>query len=57
MIDTSLREALISRRFDGEFILPSYDDFCLSNVPATIQSFFGLRTGHQLYRKATSQRM
>lgn len=45
MIDMSLREALISRRFDGEFILPSYDDFCLSNVPATIQSFFGLRTG------------
>ena len=42
MIDRSLKEELTSRRFEGEFIIPSYENFCLSNVPPTVAAFFGL---------------
>lgn len=44
MLDKSLKEELTSKRFEGEFIIPSYGKLCLSNVPATIASFFGLKT-------------
>ena len=43
MIDSSLKQELISKGFEGEFIIPSYESFCLSNLPATIASFFGTR--------------
>ena len=43
MIDRGLKEELASKRFE-DFIIPSYESFCLSNVPAAIASFFGLKT-------------
>jgi hypothetical protein len=47
LIDSSVENILTSRRVGEEFILPSYDDFCLSNVPSTISSLFGVKTTKQ----------
>lgn len=44
MLDRSLESKLTSRKFEGEFVIPSYEDFCLSNVPSTISTFLGLET-------------
>jgi predicted AlkP superfamily pyrophosphatase or phosphodiesterase len=40
-----MEEMLLSRRTYGEFILPAYRDYCLSNVPSTILSMFGIDNG------------
>ena len=39
-----LEEKLLSHRAYGEFVLPSYRDYCLSSVPSTVLSMFGART-------------
>jgi len=36
-----IEEELLSRRVFGEFVRPSYEDYCLSNVHSTILSLFG----------------
>lgn len=38
MLDRSLESRLVERMFEGEFIPPAYDDFCLSNVPSMVTS-------------------
>ena len=45
MLDRSLERTLAADRFDGEFVSPRYEDYCLSSVPSTIASIFGLETG------------
>lgn len=44
MLDESFEKKLTSKRFEGEFIPPSYYDLCLSSVPSTIASLFGIKT-------------
>jgi Type I phosphodiesterase / nucleotide pyrophosphatase len=51
LLDPSIEEALLSRRFQEELILPSYDTFCISNIPGTISSLFGIRTKRVLPRE------
>jgi predicted AlkP superfamily pyrophosphatase or phosphodiesterase len=41
-----VEEKLLSRRaLSGEFVRPSYEDYCLSSVPSTILSMFGVDNG------------
>lgn len=40
-----LEARLLSRRLFGEFVAPSYQDYCLSSVPSTVLSMLGARTG------------
>ncbi|MDG6996471.1 MAG: alkaline phosphatase family protein [Nitrososphaerota archaeon] len=44
MLDRSIEKKLTSKRFEGEFVIPSYDNYCLSSVPSTIASLLGLET-------------
>jgi hypothetical protein len=44
VLDKSLENGLLERRFEGEFIPPAYDDFCLSNVPSLITSLLGQKS-------------
>ena len=44
MLDRSIEGKLTSKNFEDEFIIPSYDDLCLSNIPSTIASLFDLDT-------------
>jgi predicted AlkP superfamily pyrophosphatase or phosphodiesterase len=48
LLDRSKEEQLTSNRFDREFVLPSYDDYCVSNVPGVASSIFGIPTGKAL---------
>jgi Type I phosphodiesterase / nucleotide pyrophosphatase len=48
VLDETIESELISRRFGREFIVPSYHDYCLSNVPGTILSLFGVKTDRVL---------
>jgi hypothetical protein len=40
-----LEQRLLSRKAFGEFVLPSYQDYCLSSVPSTVLSMFGTKSG------------
>ena len=51
MLDETIESGLTSRRFEREFIVPSYDDYCLSNVPGTILSIFGIKADRTLPAK------
>ncbi|MDA4113200.1 MAG: alkaline phosphatase family protein [Thaumarchaeota archaeon] len=53
MLDESLERELTSRRFELEFITPAYREYCLSNVPGTILSLFGVRTQRTLPTRCT----
>ena len=41
MLDRSNEEQLTSRRLDGDLILPSYEDYCVSNVPGVASAILG----------------
>ena len=43
--EESIEETLLSRRVFGEFVQPSYRDYCLSSVPSTVLSMFGTPNG------------
>lgn len=43
--EEEIEQTLLSRRAYGEFVLPSYRDYCLSSVPSTVLSMFGVKDG------------
>ncbi|MDG6966349.1 MAG: alkaline phosphatase family protein [Nitrososphaerota archaeon] len=45
MASGELEERLLSRTCFNEFVVPSYDGYCLSSVPSTILSMFGVERG------------
>jgi predicted AlkP superfamily pyrophosphatase or phosphodiesterase len=53
VLDESAMSELTSRRFEQEFVTPSYSDYCLSNVPGTILSMFGVEPERTLPARYT----
>lgn len=49
MIIKRIEKEILETQRKGEFILPFYDKFCLSNVPATIADFFGISMPHSFF--------
>jgi hypothetical protein len=48
LLDRSNEERLTSKRFDRDFVLPSYDDYCVSNVSGVASSILGISTGRAM---------
>src|ERR1700722_296150 len=48
VLDETIENELRERKFEREFIVPSYHDYCLSNVPGTILSIFGIKADRML---------
>jgi len=40
-----IEDELLSRRIYGDFVRPSYEDYCLSSVPSTVLSCLGVDSG------------
>src|ERR1700722_1135875 len=48
VLDETIGNVLRARKFEQEFTVPSYYDYCLSNVPGTILSIFGIKVDRML---------
>lgn len=46
MILKNIEKEILTKQKRGEWILPFYDKFCLSNVPATVADLFGISMPH-----------
>lgn len=44
MIDRELESIIEKEKGNGDFIYPSYETFCVSNIPPTILKFFNIKT-------------
>ncbi len=44
MILHNIRDLILKKRTEGEFVYPYYDKFCVSNIPSTILSFFNIKS-------------
>lgn len=44
MINTEIKKLIEKEKKKDEFIYPFYEKYCFSNIPATILSFFGIKT-------------
>ena len=50
MILKSIEKEILQSQKRGEFIVPFYNKFCLSNVPATVADFFGISMPNSFFQ-------